>query len=82
MDLTGLLILSTVKVVAVTVIILQFLPVLIWLERKGAAYFQDRRGPNRARLFGTIRLGGMIHSLSDVVKLITKENVDEFEKGR
>ncbi len=73
MDLVPLLLISAVKVVAVTVIILQFLPVLIWLERKAAAYFQDRRGPNRARLFGTIRLGGIVHSLSDVVKLITKE---------
>jgi len=77
MDLTASLLsnlfISAVKVVAIVVIVLQILPLLIWLERKGAAYFQDRRGPNRARLFGSIRLGGMVHSLSDVVKLITKE---------
>lgn len=64
---------SAVKTIVILVVILQILPVLIWLERKTAAYIQDRRGPNRARLFGTIRLGGLVHSLSDVVKLIAKE---------
>jgi len=72
-DLFVNLIIAAVKVVVIVMIVLQFLPILIWMERKGAAYFQDRRGPNRARLFGTIRLGGIVHSLSDVVKLITKE---------
>ncbi len=72
MDLLGNLIVSTIKVVAIPVIVLNFLPLLIWMERKGAAYFQDRRGPNRANIFG-IRLGGMIHNLADVIKLLTKE---------
>ena len=26
--------------------------VMTWVERKGAAYIQDRRGPNRADIFG------------------------------
>ncbi len=65
--------LSTIKVVVVTVGLLQMLPLLIWLERKGAAYFQDRRGPNRAHILG-VRLGGLVHNVADVIKLMTKED--------
>ena len=66
------LLISLLKVIAVPVILLNFIPLLIWFERKGAAYIQDRRGPNRANILG-IRLGGMIHNLADVIKLLTKE---------
>ncbi len=62
------------KILVPFLIIMQILPILIWLERKGAAYIQDRRGPNRASILG-IRLGGLVHSLSDVVKLINKEDI-------
>jgi len=51
---------------------LTLLPVLIWFERKGSAFIQDRAGPNRAAVFG-IRLAGFIHNISDVVKLLMKE---------
>jgi len=51
---------------------LTVLPVLIWFERKGAAFIQDRAGPNRAGIFG-VRLAGFIHNISDVVKLLMKE---------
>jgi NADH-quinone oxidoreductase subunit H len=51
---------------------LTLLPVLIWFERKGAAFIQDRAGPNRAAVFG-IRLAGFIHNIADVVKLLMKE---------
>ncbi|MDX1387391.1 MAG: NADH-quinone oxidoreductase subunit H, partial [bacterium] len=62
------------KILVPFAVIMQIVPVLIWLERKGAAYIQDRRGPNRANILG-IRLGGLIHSLADVVKLIFKEDI-------
>ncbi len=55
-------------------VILQLLPLLIWLERKGSAYIQDRTGPNRAQIMG-VRLGGLVHSLADVVKLLFKEDI-------
>jgi NADH-quinone oxidoreductase subunit H len=51
---------------------LSLLPLLIWFERKGAAFIQDRAGPNRAAIFG-IRLAGIVHNISDVVKLLMKE---------
>ncbi|MFO1462718.1 MAG: complex I subunit 1 family protein [bacterium] len=64
----------SLKILVPFLVIMQLLPLLIWLERKGAAYIQDRRGPNRASILG-IRLGGVIHSLADVVKLIFKEDI-------
>jgi NADH-quinone oxidoreductase subunit H len=55
-------------------VILGLLPAMIWAERKGAAYIQDRVGPNRANILG-LRLGGLIHPLADVLKLVFKEDV-------
>jgi NADH-quinone oxidoreductase subunit H len=51
-----------------------FIAILVWMERRGAAYFQDRSGPNRANIFG-FRAGGLVQNLADAVKLITKEDV-------
>lgn len=62
------------KILVPLLVILQLLPLLIWLERKGSAYIQDRTGPNRASIMG-IRLGGVVHSLADVVKLMFKEEI-------
>lgn len=42
---------------------------LIWLERKVAARFQDRLGPNRAGPYG------LLQTLADIAKLITKEDI-------
>lgn len=42
---------------------------LIWVERKVAARFQDRVGPNRAGPYG------LLQTLADIVKLLTKEDV-------
>jgi len=55
-------------------LVMQLVPLLIWAERKGAAFIQDRPGPNRADIRG-IRAGGLVHSLADVVKLIFKEDI-------
>jgi NADH-quinone oxidoreductase subunit H len=66
--------LSAVRVLIILGMVLGFVPVLIWMERKGAAYIQDRRGPNRASIAG-IRLGGVIHSVADALKLFTKEEI-------
>ena len=53
---------------------LLMLPLMIWFERKVSAFMQDRTGPNRAAILG-MRLGGVIHTLADVVKLLGKEDV-------
>lgn len=62
------------KLVIPFLVIFQLLPLLIWLERKGSAYIQDRTGPNRAQIAG-VRLGGLVHSLADVIKLLFKEDI-------
>jgi NADH-quinone oxidoreductase subunit H len=51
---------------------LLMIPVLVWLERRIAGLIQDRLGPNRTNLFG-FRLGGVIQSFADVIKLVFKE---------
>ncbi len=60
------------KAVFIWAIALTCIPVLIWFERKGAAFIQDRVGPNRAAVLG-VRLAGFVHNISDVVKLLFKE---------
>lgn len=42
---------------------------LVWVERKVVARFQDRLGPNRAGPFG------LLQPIADVIKLITKEDI-------
>jgi NADH-quinone oxidoreductase subunit H len=69
--------------------VLSIVPILVFFERKGAGYIQDRVGPNRVGLLGpdglmegllgwrvTSRrfLGGLIQPAADVIKLIGKED--------
>jgi len=60
------------KAVFVLLIVVVLMPILIYLERKGSAFIQDRVGPNRADI-GGMRLAGLVHLVADVVKLIMKE---------
>lgn len=48
---------------------LAILPLFIWLERRLAAWIQDRVGPNRVGPFG------LMQPLADVIKLVFKEDV-------
>ncbi len=67
---------------AITVVIISFtlgtllalltIPILVWMERRVASFIQDRIGPNRTNIFG-FRLGGIVQSFADVVKLLLKE---------
>lgn len=56
---------------------LNLVAVMIFLERKGASFIQDRPGPNRAALrlpgLPPLRLFGFVHNFTDVVKLMWKE---------
>lgn len=51
-----------------------FVAVLVWMERRGAGFFQDRSGPNRCNVMG-FRAAGLIQNIADAVKLIFKEDV-------
>ena len=53
---------------------LAFVAVLVWLERRGAGFIQDRSGPNRCNILG-FRAGGLVQNLADAVKLVFKEDV-------
>ncbi len=64
-----------IRLVLSLVVLLGMVPVMVWLERKGAAYIQDRPGPNRAAMFGMFRLAGLSHVIADVIKLIVKEDI-------
>src|SRR6476619_3043980 len=70
------------RIAFVLAFILQVVPIMVWVERKVCAYVQDRIGPNRAALFGTVRLGGMIHSLTDALKMIFKEDIRPTKANR
>ncbi|MEA2027903.1 MAG: complex I subunit 1 family protein [Campylobacterota bacterium] len=60
------------SIVLALLLALLMIPVLVWLERRVAGLIQDRKGPNRSNLFG-FRLGGVIQSFADVIKLVFKE---------
>ena len=48
-------------------------PVFVWWERRVAGFIQDRSGPNRCNI-GIFRLGGLIQSFADMLKLVFKED--------
>lgn len=48
------------------------IPLLVWMERRVAAFIQDRLGPNRCNIKG-VRLGGIVQPLADMLKLLFKE---------
>lgn len=64
---------SLIKAVVVFAVLMQMVPILIWLERKVVAWMQQRIGPNRVGPFG------LLQPLADAVKLIIKENI--FPRG-
>jgi len=72
---------ALLKIVFFFVLIMGGVVVLIWGERKGAAFIQDRTGPNRAAIAG-IRLAGLVHPVADVFKLLFKEDVVPAERHR
>ena len=48
-------------------------PILVWMGRRVAGLIQDRLGPNRCHIKG-FRLGGLIQSFADMLKLVFKED--------
>lgn len=64
---------SIVKALLVFLAVLNTVPVLVWAERRGAAFIQHRLGPNRVNI-GGITLFGLVQPLADVVKFMWKED--------
>ncbi len=56
------------KIVFVVGLSLGVVPIMVWFERRGAAWMQRRVGPNRVGPFG------LLQPLADVVKFIFKED--------
>lgn len=57
------------KIAFVVVMLLQIVPIMVWVERRGSAWMQNRTGPDRVGPFG------LLQSLADVIKFIWKEDV-------
>jgi NADH-quinone oxidoreductase subunit H len=62
------LIFMFIKVAVVVVMMLQVVPIMVWVERRGSAVLQNRSGPNR---IGPL---GLLQSLVDAVKMMFKED--------
>jgi NADH-quinone oxidoreductase subunit H len=69
-----LMITTFLKMIFMILLIVGLIPVLVWAERKGSAFIQDRTGPNRCAVAG-VRLAGLIQPIADVFKLMFKEDV-------
>jgi len=80
-DLQIQILTSLVKVIAVPLTLFTLVPVMVWVERRGSAVIQDRRGPNRAQVFG-FTLFGFPHLAADAIKFFTKESFTPANASR
>jgi NADH-quinone oxidoreductase subunit H len=58
---------NVVKMVLIFLLMVQMVPILVWAERRGSAFIQNRFGPNRVGPLGLMQL------LADAVKFLFKE---------
>ena len=59
---------NIVKLLVIFLMMIQAVPILVWVERRGSAFIQNRFGPNRVGPLGLTQL------LADAVKFIFKES--------
>ena len=59
---------AIVLIIVVLIVLLTVAAMLVWLERRLLALWQDRYGPNRVGPFG------LLQTLADTIKLLTKED--------
>ena len=62
------LVASVIKILFLVTLVMGVVPIVIWLERRGAGWIQGRPGPNRVGPFG------LMQPLADVFKLVFKES--------
>jgi NADH-quinone oxidoreductase subunit H len=62
-------VLAVIGVVLLCTLVLVIDILLVWVERKVVARFQDRIGPNRLGPYG------LIQPIADVIKLLIKEDI-------
>ncbi|HKI96093.1 MAG TPA: NADH-quinone oxidoreductase subunit NuoH [Gemmatimonadales bacterium] len=66
-EIKGFLLVAVVKMLVVFTAIMVGVIMVIWLERRGSAFLQDRRGPNRVGPYG------LLQGLADGLKNMMKE---------
>ena len=59
---------NLIKMVVVFLMMVQLVPILVWVERRVAGFVQNRFGPNRVGPLGLVQL------LADAVKFLNKED--------
>lgn len=62
------LIIAIIKPIAILLVVVICSAMMIWVERRLLAVWQDRRGPNRAGPFGLLQV------VADMIKIFTKED--------
>ena len=75
-DLKGFLLVSMLRILFVFTLLMVGVIIVIWVERRGSAFLQDRLGPNRV---GPL---GLLQNIADGIKNIMKEETWPVQADR
>lgn len=67
---------TVVKLAVFAFMLINVVPVMVWVERRASAYMQDRPGPNR---LGPL---GLLQAVADALKFMLKEDVTPSSSDR